>query len=68
MNKIKRFIVKEFLAAVLVIVCFCAAWIVAAEDEIEATNNAMYCEMVNLHKQSQGQLGWPAYEGTSQCN
>jgi hypothetical protein len=33
----------------------------------EARQQARYCEMVELHKQTAGEHGWPAYKGLEEC-
>ena len=35
--------------------------------EEEQRQIAQYCEMVNLWKQTNGQRGWPAYDGEEAC-
>jgi len=54
---------------VILMFALVAAFIVAAgEDYDEAVSqNADYCEMVQLYKDTQGESGWPAYQGEDQC-
>ena len=45
-----------------------AMGIVGQADLEEAERQqAEYCEMVNLWKQTNGQAGWPAYNGERMC-
>ena len=36
----------------------------ANDSELERDADQNYCEMVDLHKQSNGDLGWPDYKNT----
>lgn len=36
----------------------------SARDDLEAMQ-AEYCEMTKLHKETNGQLGWPDYRGNA---
>ena len=36
----------------------------ANDSELERDADQNYCEMVNLHKQSNGDIGWPDYKNT----
>lgn len=33
------------------------------EQAEEQAQHDLYCEMVQIHKDSNGQYGWPAYDG-----
>ena len=47
---------------------FIAMGIVGQSDLEEAERQeAEYCEMVKLWKQTKGQAGWPAYNGEKMC-
>ena len=47
---------------------FIAMGIVGQSDFEEAERQqAEYCEMVKLWKQTKGQAGWPAYNGEKMC-
>ena len=37
------------------------------EQEDEQRQAAQYCEMVKLWKRTNGQAGWPAYNGEGTC-
>jgi len=40
----------------------------AAQGEMQAERQqAEYCEMVKLWKQTKGQAGWPAFNGEKMC-
>lgn len=39
----------------------------AMDFQEEERQHAEYCEMVNLWKQTNGQQGWPAYNGEGTC-
>lgn len=59
----KRYQVILTLAAVLLLL-----GIVGAVDaEEESAQEARYCAMVKLWKETNGREGWPAYEGEEAC-
>lgn len=61
--QIKRYHV--ILAAIGLLI---AMGIVGQSDLEEAERQqAEYCEMVKLWKQTKGQAGWPAYNGEKMC-
>ena len=68
MNKIIDFIIKEHLRAALIVIAIVVAFIATWDTEHEKTQTAMYCEMVKIHKETGGELGWPPYKGKDQCN
>lgn len=54
---------------ILGIMLFAAALGIAGTADVEEVERQQseYCEMVQLWKDSNGEYGWPAYEGESQC-
>lgn len=61
--QIKRY--QVILASLGVLI---AMGIVGQSDFEEAERQeAEYCEMVKLWKQTKGQAGWPAYNGEKMC-
>lgn len=61
--QIKRY--QVILAAIGLLI---AMGIVGQSDLEEAERQeAEYCEMVKLWKQTKGQAGWPAYNGEKMC-
>ena len=55
---------KTTLSAVFLVIVTSFA---ATGDQKEAeVQDAHYCEMVALHKESGGEYGWPAYKGECQ--
>ena len=60
--------VQRRLAPATAIGLFIAMGIVGQSDFEEAERQeAEYCEMVKLWKQTKGQAGWPAYNGEKMC-
>lgn len=59
---------KSHITAAALLVIVVALGLVGNSD-IEAAQNSRseYCDMVKLHKETNGQFGWPAYKGTEQC-
>ena len=58
----KPFLLTAVVAAFVV----AAAWMGSADVEAEDQQRALYCDMVELHEQTNGRDGWPAYDG--QCH
>lgn len=56
---------QVILAIVAILVAMGFAGQMDFEDEQLQQDN--YCEMVKLYKQSNGQKGWPAYNGEAVC-
>jgi len=59
---------KRYQVIILFIIILVALGIAGEmdfEDEQLAQDN--YCEMVKLYKQTNGQQGWPAYNGEAAC-
>jgi len=50
---------------VLLTVFVICVWAIASDGDYEAElrNQQHYCEMVNLHIESDGENGWPDYRG-----
>ena len=60
--------IKRYQVILAVIVLVIAMGIVGQSDFEEAERQqAEYCEMVKLFKQTKGQSGWPAYNGEGMC-
>lgn len=57
--------IQAILLFILVLVLFGIAGHMDA-DEADRQQE-QYCEMVKLYKQSNGEKGWPAYNGTKGC-
>lgn len=56
---------KTTLSAVFLVI---VASLAATGDQKEAeVQDAHYCEMVALHKESGGEYGWPEFNGDKQC-
>ena len=59
---------KRYQVILAVIGLIVAMGIVGQSDFEEAERQqAEYCEMVKLWKQTKGQSGWPAYNGEGMC-
>jgi len=59
---------KRYQVILAVIGLVIAMGIVGQSDFEEAERQqAEYCEMVKLWKQTKGQAGWPAYNGEAIC-
>ena len=59
---------KRYQLILAVIGLVVAMGIVGQSDLEEAERQqAEYCEMVKLFKQTKGQSGWPAYNGEGMC-
>ena len=59
---------KRYQVILAVISLIVAMSIVGQSDFEEAERQqAEYCEMVKLWKQTKGQSGWPAYNGEGMC-
>lgn len=55
-------------AAAVIAVVIVAFGIVGQQDyEEEIRQTAYYCDMVKLYEQTNGQSGWPAYNGKGMC-
>lgn len=68
MRKRLRFDVKWFPRIILVIFVLVLMGIAGHMDfQEEERQHAEYCEMVKLWKQTNGQAGWPAYNGEGTC-
>ena len=39
----------------------------AGDYRAEKEDERMYCEMVDIHRASNGAYGWPPYKGTEGC-
>lgn len=60
--------IKRYQVILAAIGLFIAMSIVGQSDLEEAERQqAEYCEMVKLWKQTKGQAGWPAYNGEKMC-
>jgi hypothetical protein len=60
--------IKRYQVILAVIGLIVAMGIVGQSDFEEAERQqAEYCEMVKLWKQTKGQAGWPAYNGEGAC-
>lgn len=61
--------VKWFPRIILVIFVLVLMGIAGRMDaQEEERQHAEYCEMVKLWKQTNGQAGWPAYNGEGACS
>jgi hypothetical protein len=59
---------KRYQVILAIIGLIVAMGIVGQSDLEEAERQqAEYCEMVKLFKQTKGQSGWPAYNGEGMC-
>jgi hypothetical protein len=59
---------KRYQVILAIIGIIIAMGIVGQSDfEEEQRQHAEYCEMVKLWKQTNGQQGWPAYNGEGAC-
>ena len=59
---------KRYQVILAVIGLIIAMGIVGQSDFEEAERQeAEYCEMIKLWKQTNGQAGWPAYNGERMC-
>jgi hypothetical protein len=59
---------KRYQVILAIIGIIIALGIVGQSDfEEEQRQHAEYCEMVKLWKQTNGQQGWPAYNGEGTC-
>ena len=59
---------KRYQVILGLLVLVIAMGIVGQSDFEEAERQeAEYCEMVKLWKQTKGQAGWPAYNGEKMC-
>ncbi len=59
---------KRYQLILAIIGLIVAMGIVGQSDLEEAERQqAEYCEMVKLFKQTKGQSGWPAYNGEGMC-
>lgn len=59
---------KRYQVILAVIGLIVAMGIVGQSDFEEAERQqAEYCDMVKLWKQTKGQAGWPAYNGEGMC-
>lgn len=58
---------SHFLAAALLAVVVALGLV--GNSDINAAESAMseYCEMTALHKETNGQYGWPEYKENVQC-
>ena len=60
--------IKRYHVILAAIGLFIAMGIVGQSDLEEAERQqAEYCEMAKLWKQTNGQAGWPAYNGERMC-
>lgn len=60
--------IKRYQVILAIIGIIIAMGIVGQSDLEEAERQqAEYCEMVKLWKQTKGQAGWPAYNGEGMC-
>jgi len=60
---------KRYQVILAVIGLIVAMGIVGQSDFEEAERQqAEYCDMVKLWKQTKGQSGWPAYNGEGMCH
>ena len=60
--------IKRYQVILAIIGIIIAMSIVGQSDLEEAERQqAEYCEMVKLWKQTKGQAGWPAYNGEGVC-
>lgn len=58
------------LAFVLYVLFFCIiVFTLTSEADYQAEQQQLniYCEMVEIYQNTNGQYGWPAYDGTAQC-
>lgn len=59
---------KRYQVIIAVVAFIALAGIVGQSDFEEEQRQAdQYCEMVKLWKQTNGQSGWPAYNGERMC-
>ena len=59
---------KNFQVILTIIVLITAMGIVGQSDfENEHAKSEKYCKMVNIWKQTNGNAGWPAYNGEEVC-
>ena len=60
--------IKRYQVILLAIFVLVLMGIVGQSDfEEEQQQVKQYCEMVNLWKQTNGEAGWPAYNGERMC-
>lgn len=60
--------IKRYQVILAIIGIIIAMGIVGQSDFKEAERQqAEYCDMVKLWKQTKGQSGWPAYNGEGMC-
>ena len=54
---------------ILGLLCLIIAMGIVGQSDLEEAERqqAEYCEMVKLWKQTKGQAGWPAYNGEKMC-
>jgi len=57
---------KLILATLALLVMF-VLFVLAGGDNHHEMQHQMYCDMVELYKQTNGEAGWPAYQGTKYC-
>jgi hypothetical protein len=62
--KLHQYLTITILLAALLLAM---SWVGFQEAEMARDDRAMYCEMVQLWKDSNGQKGWPAYQGEEVC-
>lgn len=63
-----RNLIKNSLTLSLTLLIFTALLIVGAIDEDQASiEEIQYCEMTALFTQTNGELGWPAYNRHIEC-
>lgn len=61
--KIKRY--QVILIGIAVLAAF--GFLGSMDKEEEERQQAEYCEMVKLWKETNGQAGWPAFNGEGAC-
>jgi len=52
---------------VVLILLLIAAFVFLEGEEDPLSTDEHYCDMVALYKATNGEAGWPAYQGTKYC-
>jgi hypothetical protein len=60
--------IPRWQAILIALVLILAFGLMGSMDkEEEGRQQTQYCEMVKLYKETNGQAGWPAYNGEGAC-
>lgn len=60
-------LLKSPVILMLLLLLIALGWVGNMDFEEVVQSNRTYCEMVELHKSSGGEYGWPPYDSNIEC-